>query len=490
MAVSIRHDVSNLHGAKVTNRIFTNDDHNNKCCKQMVNFWKRSQFCDINLVVINTHGTPTACVAAHRVVIASAIPFFAVMLGIQMKDNEEKEVSLHGYESTTVKSLIEYAYTGSLEITTSNVQSVLVTAMRFTLPDIVSFCVDFMTTDIRPSNCISIREFSETNTLIDLHKLAQEYVIKNFSSISKEEEFLHLPLTKVVELVKSEEILVDSEEDVYNAVTKWIHHDLDTRTDHADDLYDYVRFPITSSRFLETIASKNKLLSSSDKGKVYLKDGFEYHENPAAIIFSTPNKTHPRNSVQGIICLVGGETDSSTCVNSFSLFNPHEDEWKAGPGMNYKRSRLAVAIVQGELYAIGGYDLGYSLTLCEKYSAVNNCWKEITPLSSARCSLAVVPIGNRLFAIGGYSGSVHLHSVEVYNPTNDEWTSGPPMIEPRSELSAIYLDQYVYAIGGCNSKGDLRSVERFDLMNKKWEFITSMNSPRTGAGNIGHMIVM
>ena len=490
MALSIGHnDVTKLvNSAGLSTEVFTNNDHYSKCCKQMVGFWKQSKFCDVNLVIINAHGTPTACVAAHRVVISSAIPFFAVMLGIQ-RDTEEKEVSLHGYESMAVKSLIEYAYTGNLEITESNVQNILLTAKRFTLPNVVSFCIDFMTSRVCSTNSIGIREFSETHDLIDLHKFAKEYVIKNFSSVSKEEEFLDLPIMKVEELVKSEEILVDSEEDVYNAVTRWIHHDLGTRAEHADDLYEHVRFPITSQRFLETVASKNKLLSS-DKGFVYLKDGFEYHENPAAVIFSTPKKTHPRNSVQGIICLVGGESDSNMSVNSFTLCNPHDNEWREGPGMNYKRSKLAVAIIQGELYAIGGYDLGYSLTLCEKYSAVDNCWKEITPLSTARCSLAAVPIGNRLFAIGGSTGSVHLHSVEVYNPVTDEWTSGPAMLEARSELSAVYLDQYVYAIGGCNSKGDLRSVERFDLMNKKWEFIPSMNSPRTGAGKIFHVTVM
>ena len=463
--------------------VFVNAGHSAKCCKQMVEFWKKSQFCDVNLIIINNYGTPTACVAAHRVVIASSIPFFAVMFGIQMKNSEvDREVSLHGYESTAVKAIIEYAYTGKLEITDLNVQDILVTAKRFTLPDIVSFCIDFMSKELSPSNSLGIREFSKTQDLVDLHKSAKEYVVQNFSSVSKEEEFLCLPVEQVVELVKSDDIVVNSEEDVYNAVTKWLEHDLDARSKHADDLYDHVRFPITSQRFLETVASKNKLLLSTDKGKVYLKDGFEYHENPAAIIFSNPKKTNPRRSVQGIICVVGGESNSNTTLNSFTLCNPHEEEWREGPPMKYKRSRLAVAIVQGELYAIGGYDLGYSLTLCEKYSAADNRWEEIAPLNNARSNLAAIPVGRRLLAIGGYTGSVHLQSVELYDPSTDEWTSGPPMLEPRSELSAVYLNQYVYAICGRNSKGDLRSVERFDLLNKKWEFISSLNSPRTGGG--------
>lgn len=468
-------------GTPVPTNIYSNTSHSQKCSEQMLMFWRKSQFCDINLVIINPHGTPTACVASHKVVIASSIPFFEIMFGVQMKEDESKELSLHGYDSTAVKALIEYAYTGKLEINESIVKDVLATAKRFSLPDIVSFCIEFMKREISPSNCIGIRSFSETHKLTDVQEFASNYIIQNFSSVSKESEFLDLTVEKVTELIKRDDIVVSLEEDVYHAVTKWIEHNEATRATRADELYDHVRFPVTSERFLETVASKNKLLSSK-KGAVYLKDGFQYHENPAAVIFSNPRKTHPRRSIQGIICVVGGESDSSSTLKSFTLYNQHDGEWVDGPSMNYGRSRLAVAIVQGELYAIGGYDQGYSLALCEKYSAAENCWKEITPLNNARSNLTVVPVGKSLFAMGGYTGSVHLHSVEIYNPSMDEWSTGPPMLEARSELSSLYLDQYIYAIGGCNSKGDLRSVERFDLMNKKWEFISSMNSPRTGGG--------
>ena len=430
---------------------------------------------------MNTQGTPTACVAAHRIVIASTIPFFAVMFSVQTKDDALKEVGLHGYESTAVKSLVEYSYTGKIEITDANVKDVLVTAERFTLPDIVTYCADFMTRQLSSFNCIGVRDFTEEQNMTKLHALAREYVIKNFPSVSKEDEFLLLSLDKVAQLVRSDNILVDSEKDVYDAITRWLKHDLDKRAEFADDLYEFVRFPIMTQQFLEKVASKNKLLNSN-KGKVYLKDGMDYHLNPAAVIFSNPKKTHPRNCTQGILCVVGGEVSKNSALSSFALYNPSHREWREGPSLKYKRSRLALAIVQGELYAIGGYDLGYSLSVCEKYSATDNCWMEISPLNNARCSHAAITVGNRLFVMGGYTGSVHVHSVEIYNPLNDEWTSGPPMLEPRSELAAVYLDEYVYAIGGCNSTGDLRSVERFDLINRKWEFVSSMNIPRTGGG--------
>lgn len=459
--------------------VFKNAEHCTKCCEHMVSIWKRSQFCDVNLVTIDFQGTPTVAIPAHRIVIAAMIPFFTAMFESQMKETTEKEISLHGYDSTAVKILVEYAYTGIVKVTKATAQDLLITADKLGLPDIVKFCADFIGRQIETSNCLGIRDFALLNNLSELHTQAADYTIQNFSSVTSGDEFLELSVEKVVQLVKNDDICVSSEEEVYHAVNNWIQHDFDERLVHADLLYDFVRFPITSQTFLENVASKNPLLQSS-KGHVYLKDAFEYHKNPAVIIFANPKKTQPRRSVQGVICVVGGVNDSGDTLNNAILYNPHDKEWKEGPKMKYRRSRLAVTFFQGELYAIGGYDLGYSLAHCEKYSPREKCWKEIASLSTCRRSLAVVPVGNCLFAMGGYTGSVYLQTVEIYNPKADEWSAGPPMLQPRSELAATFLNQCIYAIGGCNSKGDLRSVERFDPINRKWEMIAAMNAPRTG----------
>ena len=356
------------------------------------------------------------------------------------------------------------------------------TADKFGLTDIVSFTARFISKQLCPANSLGIREFALQQNLTELHKEASQYVISNFTAVSKGEEFLELPLHKLVELVQSDDIHVESEEDVYHAITLWIYHSSDERGEHADLLYNNIRFPLTPQRFLDNVASKNPYLSSQ-KGQVYLRDAYEYYKNPGVTIFSNPKKTQPRHSVQGIICVVGGVDDGGSSLSDVTLYNPHNKEWTDGPKMRYRRSRLAVALFQGELYAVGGHDLGYSLATCEKYSPSERAWKPVCDLETARRSLALVPVGNRLFAMGGYTGSVYLKSVEVYNPAVDEWAPGPPMIEARSELSAVLLDKRVFVIGGTNSSGDLKTVEVYDLLNKKWELVASMEMSRTGGGN-------
>lgn len=463
--------------------VYEETDHSTKCFREMAQLWYNKQFCDVHLLVVDALDAPRTAVLAHKIVLAAVIPYFRAMFESQMKETEEKEIVLHNHTADAVKILVEYAYTGKVRVTPQTAQDLLVTADKFGLTNIAEFSGKYMGRQLCPSNCLGIREFAFQQNLTELHDIASSFVIQNFTATSKEDEFVQLPLEKVEELVQSDDIRVDSEEDVYHAVTLWIFQNSEERGKYADQLYDHIRFPLVPQSFIEKVVNKNPYLQS-EKCQVYLKDAYEYYRNPGVTIFSNPKKTQPRRSIQGVICLVGGVDDGGTSLDSVTLYNPHEQEWKEGPKMRYRRSRLGVALFHGELYAVGGYDLGYSLTICEKYSPKDNEWKPIADLSTARRSLALVAVGNRLFALGGFTGSIYLKSVEAYNPSTDEWSPGPPMLESRSELAALFLDKKIYAVGGTNSSGHLKSVEVFDWLNKRWSMVATMAIPRTGAGEL------
>ena len=458
---------------------YKEDGHCKKCCEEMVELWRESRYCDVNLNVKDMSGDET--VSAHKVVLAASIPYFKAMFACDMQEAKEKTVTLHGMSPAAVRSLVEFAYTGRVLVTPETAQDLLMTANVFTLPGVVQFCSRYLATHVTAENCLGIREFARQQDNDSLKQVANDFAMKNFTSVSKLEEFLGLSLEEVTEFVKSNDIKVDCEEDVYRAVTSWIREDLEDRARFAKDLYNFVRFPIMPEKYLDTEVTRNPLMQSQACQK-FLKDAYQYHKDPGVVIFSNPKKTQPRSSVQGVICVVGGVDDSGDSLSDVMVYNPHNKQWKTGPKMMHHRSRLGVAMLNGELYAIGGFDLGSTLSSCEKYIPRENRWQQISSLLSPRKSCAVVVLQNRLFAIGGFSGSVFLKTVEIYNPDTDEWSPGPPMNEARSELTAVYLGQRIYAMGGCNSQGTLRSVEVFDVMNRRWSAVSQMAAPRTGFG--------
>lgn len=71
----------------------------------------------------------------------------------------------------------------------------------------------------------------------------------------------------------------------------------------------------------------------------------------------------------GLIYLVGGCTDSQRHRRDLISYNPVTGNWSVLASMATARSRLAVAVLDGCLYAVGGTNKDFEvLKTVEKYS--------------------------------------------------------------------------------------------------------------------------
>ncbi len=470
--------------------VFCEENHQQTYCEQIQELWQQKALCDINVIAESEDGQPMVSVSAHRIVLAANIPFFRAMFTSNMQEASQTEVTLKNVDGTGLKKVVAYAYSGKVEITEDSAQGVFDTANMLGLPRIVKACSEFMCTCVSSANCLGLRQFARLHDLSKLFSAANDFVMDNFAAVSREEEFLMLSVDEVEALVASNQINVQSEEDVYEAVVRWIKHDLEEHGQYTERLYKHIRFPIVSRGFLKNVVKHDDFMLTTGAGKIMLQEAVEYHENPASdILFSNPKMIQPRSSVMGVLCVVGGMGDSGNSLNEVTVFSPQEQAWRQGTKMLQHRSRLALALYKGELYAIGGYDLNDSLSLVEKYSPAANSWMFVASLNTPRRSCAAVVTKQGIFAIGGFSGSVYLKSVEFYDADLDDWTYQAAMMESRSELASVFCDQRIYAIGGVNSQHQaLRTAERFDLVNRKWERVADMYTPRANGGmwHYGH----
>lgn len=490
--------------------VFREEQHYQNTCDSVGELWRQRALCDVNILVEDAEGRPRVSLPAHRIILAACVPYFKAMFTSDMQEATKGEVRLKDVDEAGLKAIIGFVYSGKLELTESNVQGVLSTASLLDLQNLVDACARFMTKHLAPSNCLGVRGLANAYSLKQLHQAADKYAKYHFAKVAREEEFLRLSADEVEYFVQDDQIRVESEEDIYVAVTRWLEHEDMEGCGHKGKeeeegekkeeigeekkdegrqkfirrLYNHVRFPILELNFLKSVVAHNQLVTSVPKAKVMLKEALEYHQNPASLIlFSDPKKTQPRSSMMGVICVVGGSGDAGESLTDVSFFNPLEQQWKLGTKLTQHRSGLALALFGGELYAIGGADVKEPLATVEKYSPVTNAWEAVSSLNTARRSCAAVVTRFGIFVLGGFSESVFLHSVELYNPKLDEWNYQIPMSEARSDLCAVFHDQRIYAIGGCNStSSQLRSVERFDLINRKWETVADMNAPRANAG--------
>jgi hypothetical protein len=114
------------------------------------------------------------------------------------------------------------------------------------------------------------------------------------------------------------------------------------------------------------------------------------------------------------------------------------------------RAGLAVAVVDGKLYAVGGHNLSsFNLSTVEAYDPATNTWKAGAPMPLGRDGLTVGAIGGRLYAAGGFplvqgdSGFV-----DAYDPDLDRWSLESPMPTSRTGVAGSVIGDSLYVVGG------------------------------------------
>ena len=125
-------------------------------------------------------------------------------------------------------------------------------------------------------------------------------------------------------------------------------------------------------------------------------------------------------------------TINSTSAASF-------DVWEAKTSMHVARSSLGAAVVNGEIYAIGGVIDPPSYVTCtgfnEKFDPESNQWTVKTAMLTARASFATAVVDGKIYCIGGTTGlkdgQIIVSGVnEVYDPATDSWKTKTLCLHP------------------------------------------------------------
>ena len=64
------------------------------------------------------------------------------------------------------------------------------------------------------------------------------------------EEFLLLPLSQLIDIIANDELNVQNEEQVYQAVMNWVRFNVNDRKDNLAQVLEHVRFPLMNAKFL------------------------------------------------------------------------------------------------------------------------------------------------------------------------------------------------------------------------------------------------
>lgn len=143
----------------------------------------------------------------------------------------------------TLRAVVHFLYSGTIEITVDNAESLLAAASFFLSSQLQKKCTDFFTEPgvIDTHNCVGIWKVAFHYVFRDLELAAAEVLFENIIEVSKTDDFLRLSSTEMTKILDNDAIDVDSEEDVFNALVNWIEFDINERRTLFPDLVRAVR---------------------------------------------------------------------------------------------------------------------------------------------------------------------------------------------------------------------------------------------------------
>jgi N-acetylneuraminic acid mutarotase len=184
--------------------------------------------------------------------------------------------------------------------------------------------------------------------------------------------------------------------------------------------------------------------------------------------------------LNGQLYVVGGYAGSTTGVTTVQSYDPTANSWTSRAPLPIGRTNAGIGVVNGILYLVGGFGGSNYLNTVEAYDPATDTWTAKAPMPTVRSALAVGVINGVVYAVGGFapsSPSLITGALEAYDPATDTWTTRSPMPTPREGVSAAVVNGTLYAIGGAY----VGTVEAYDPATDTWSTKAPMPTPRAYA---------
>ena len=186
-------------------------------------------------------------VAAHRVILAAASPHLRGLFRGEMADSRARDVELQEVDGRALQQIVDFAYTGKIELAGSTVVAIIQAANLLQVTAVEAAAVEFLADRLDPGNCFSAMglglHLSDSAAGRELHDRSMAFMCDSFGPVVSDPSFLEAEAEAVASLVDRDELAV-AEEEVFDAVVRWVKADEVARTGALDRLLPLVRFPL------------------------------------------------------------------------------------------------------------------------------------------------------------------------------------------------------------------------------------------------------
>ncbi|CAK6954356.1 kelch-like protein 38 [Scomber scombrus] len=428
-------------------------------------------------VLLCSDNTELPC---HRNVLVSSSPYFRAMFCNNFIERQQTKINLKGVTSAILSRVIDYVYTGLVSISMDIVLPLMQAASMFQYGRLFEACSSFLQQQLSPDNCLSMIRLSEIMNCNSLRDKAKEMAMKSFSDVSASEDLCELSLPELMGYLEDDGLHAE-EEQVFETLVAWIHHDPLSRHGAISDLFKKVRLRYIHPTYLFQFIANDPLIQSSTLCT-------EIIESVRRLMFAVSTKclsdmavdfkplwVAPRRyTYHDKLVVVGGRRNNERTSREALVFDEMSQKWQWLAKLPVRLYKAAYVTLHSVLYVIGG------LTTNTKNSQVStsvytlslktNEWRAAEPMLKPRFAHQSVSYLHFIFVLGGLGPDTRLaDSVERYNTMFNQWESMAPMPEAVLHPAVAATNQRIYMFGGENAmQNPVRLIQVYHIARNMW----------------------
>ncbi|XP_077296137.1 kelch-like protein 25 [Arctopsyche grandis] len=415
---------------------------------------REQKWIDVNFIVRNRS------FSAHMVVLVACSEFFA-----NNKDNLGAIFS--DFEYPVIDAILKYCYTGKINIDDKYYEKFMELTAKLQIKSIVP---RYKTID--ETNCLEALHLSDDPPT---REKAMDLTLENFRTLQKMPSFLGLPAASLAEILKSDNLNVDSEEQVFESVKLWLISDEENRRSELAELLRHLKLPLLS---IET-ANCIDIYDGMNKSWTLTKN------------FSFNRRCFASALVNYWIMIIGGYNSLYDAITSVEYVDLKDGQKHSLKPLNQGRKYFPAVTIRRDsstdVYVIGGYDdKANILSSVERWNSTTMIWEtSIAPLLQAVYWHNASVIGDRIYVTGGHilkdGKNKSTDEVQVYEMQSNSWSYCAPMIQRREEHSSIAIKGKLFVAGGyCYDGSRLDGVESYDPDTDLWQVFCTLPNPTHG----------
>ena len=212
-------------------------------------------------------------ILCHSIVAAANSPYILqclennVKCDIPLPDNNSTFcVQIADVNKYVLSRIVEFFYTGDIEVTIANVTDLLLAATVLQTDCLIEKSYDIVRKSLCIDNYKSFLQFSRNHGIVKLQEICNAFICDTFPNFLVTNEVSKLDVELLISIIKKDGCRAENEDMILEAVVKWLQSNSEgVKTEIVERLIDCVRFEHCTSQTVYDVLEKcHQLFASAE----------------------------------------------------------------------------------------------------------------------------------------------------------------------------------------------------------------------------------